>query len=219
MYSSEVTPSVWTSTRSTSRPMPKPMIAPGHRAAQQPDRHHDQRREVGADAEDRDLRDRRLLDHDRDEQRAATEAQRGGRRSPSLTAAAPRRGAGVRAWSGSARRRGGAGRRPAETWTWPLLSSLFWLAFDDRADRDPRRIQRLERDRRVLKPAVTTAGRRRPGSAARAAAGPGAAAGSGCRPPATSSPVSPASSCDLRGDGERVVGDQRHDRDGRSRPS
>ena len=36
MYSSEVTPSVWTSTRSTSRPVPKPVIAPASEPASRP---------------------------------------------------------------------------------------------------------------------------------------------------------------------------------------
>ena len=36
MYSSDVTPSVWTRTVSTSSPVPKPMIAPGIEPASNP---------------------------------------------------------------------------------------------------------------------------------------------------------------------------------------
>ena len=36
MYSSDVTPSVWNRTMSTSSPVPKPMIAPGSEPASRP---------------------------------------------------------------------------------------------------------------------------------------------------------------------------------------
>ena len=67
---------------STNRPRPKPNIAPGDRAAQQADGGDEQRREVGRDAEDRDLRHRRELEDPAD-QAEQREAGDGGARSRS----------------------------------------------------------------------------------------------------------------------------------------
>ena len=96
------------------QPDPKPDDRAEQRSGQQPHRHHHQRRDVGADAEDRDLRDRGLLEHDghereRDEPNGKSKRFR---HSVQITVPAPaacRRSHG----SGSARRRDGADRPQA----------------------------------------------------------------------------------------------------------
>ena len=107
------------------------MIAPGSEPASRPDRHHDQRRDVGADAEDRDLRDRRLLEITTASASSASRSRsRTGRRQLDAHGTCARCGCRRAGWSGSERRRGGAGRAAGVTWTCWLLISVFWFAFD-----------------------------------------------------------------------------------------
>ena len=193
---------------STNSPMPKPDDRADHRAGQQPDRHHHQRREVGADAEDRDLRDRRLLDARRSRSR---QQRRAGARGvdDSLTARCARWVPGV----GSGQDLDGVevaqvSRRRDLTC---VVEQVVLVGVGYLPDRDPGRVQRVERAGLEAGGDDLLADRDR----ARAAGRYWSSSWFGLPTAGYEHAGVAVLVLDLGGDGERVVGDQGDDRDGR----